>query len=164
MTTRPHSADLEALIEALIAGGVDLIIVGGAAGVLHGAPVMTQDLDIVHDRSPENVARLLATLEGLDAIIRDPGGRELRPSEADLTSGGQLRLLTRHGPLDVLGALHDGRGYVDLLPHSVVRGDADLQVRVLDLSTLIEVKASTGRARDRITVPVLMALQDETDS
>jgi hypothetical protein len=35
------------------------VVIGGMAGVLHGAPIATKDLDIVHRRTPENVGRLL---------------------------------------------------------------------------------------------------------
>ena len=55
----PGRADLDALVAALVDAGVDFIVVGGAAAVLHGAPTSTVDLDIVHRRSEENVARLL---------------------------------------------------------------------------------------------------------
>jgi hypothetical protein len=44
---------------------VDFIIVGGAAAVLHGAPVTTADLDIVPEQSDANVARLLGLLRDL---------------------------------------------------------------------------------------------------
>ena len=44
---RPSEADLEGLLRALGRGGVDFVLVGGAAAVLHGAPTTTQDLDIV---------------------------------------------------------------------------------------------------------------------
>lgn len=50
----PPSADLDALIEALLGAGVEFIVVGGAAAILHGAAVTTQDLDIVHRRTADN--------------------------------------------------------------------------------------------------------------
>jgi hypothetical protein len=159
--THPRQADLEALLEALNAAGVEFIVVGGAACVLLGAPVTTLDLDIVHRRTPENVARLQALLTELDAQSRDPAGRELRPTAELLLGPGQLNLTTRFGPLDPLGQLHDGRGYEELLPHSVELEDGDLRLRVLDLATLIEVKSRTGRAKDRLVVPVLLALEHE---
>jgi hypothetical protein len=37
----------------------------------------------------------------------------------------------------------------------------DLQLRVIDLRTLIEIKSSTGRARDRLVLPILLALLRE---
>ena len=114
--SHPNSADLGELISALCAGGVDFIVVGGAAAVLHGAPVTTLDLDIVPDQSVANVGRLLEVLRTLDARIRDPARRDLRPDERLLSGTGQVLLTTRLGPLDVLCRLHDGRGYAELLP------------------------------------------------
>lgn len=42
--------------------------------------------------------------------------------------------------------------------------DDDLRVRVLDLETLIEIKRHVGRARDRLQLSLLLALQEERDS
>ena len=156
----PKTADLEALLAALSAAGVEFIVVGGAAAVIHGAPVTTEDLDIVHRRTPENVERLMSVLDRLDAIHREIGDRRVKPTAIHLSGQGQLNLSTNLGPLDPLCALHDGRGYEELLPHSEVVTDQELTVRVIDLDTLIEIKASTGRARDQIVVPVLVALRD----
>jgi hypothetical protein len=80
-----------------------------------------------------------------------------------LTSGGQLNLLTTLGPLDLLGRLHDGRGYFELMPHSEVLSDGDRRVRVVDLPTLIEIKTSAGRAKDRLVLPMLLALLRERE-
>jgi hypothetical protein len=48
---------------------VDFVLVGGAAVVAHGSTLMTQDLDIVYRVEPDNVRRLLAALEELDAYV-----------------------------------------------------------------------------------------------
>lgn len=156
--SHPQQADLQALIDALLDAGVEFIVVGGAAAVLHGAPTMTQDLDIVHRCTAENVKRLKVLLDQLDAYVREPGSRRLRPSAADLSAGGQLNLTTTLGPLDPLGRLHDGRGFDELLPHSEVVQDEGRSVRVIDLVTLIEIKSEAGRARDRLVLPLLLAL------
>ena len=37
--------------------------------------------------------------------------------------------------------------------------DDKLRVRVVDLDTLIEIKRSTGRARDMLVVPLLLAIK-----
>ena len=63
--------------------------------MLHGAPITTQDLDLVHSRSPENVQRLLALLQRLDTTLRDSRG--LRPTAELLSSSGQLLLSTSLG-------------------------------------------------------------------
>ncbi len=138
-------------------------MVGGAAAVIQGAPITTQDIDIVHARSDDNVTRLLAVLDDLDAQVRDPAGRSL-PVHADALRGtGQSLLVTRLGRLGVLGALHDGRGYAELVGHTDVVELTGLKLRVLDLPTLIEIKANTGRAKDRLVVPVLLALARQRD-
>lgn len=162
--SHPRQADLEALIEALLDAGVEFIVVGGAAAVLHGALAATQDLDIVHRRTDDNIERLMRLLERLDAYVRQPGTRRLQPTAADLVAGEQLNLSTRLGPLDPLGKLHDGRGFDELLPHSESMEDGRLRIRVIDLPTLVEIKASAGRAKDKLVLPLLLArLRDRDD-
>jgi hypothetical protein len=53
-----------------IAAGVRFIVVGGAAAVIHGAPITTQDLDIVPDQSSDGIDRLADALVRLDACFR----------------------------------------------------------------------------------------------
>ena len=155
----PGDADLEALLQALVDAQVEFIVVGGAAAILHGAPTATQDLDIVHRRTPENVERLLALIERLDGHFREAGNRRLRPRREHLAGTGQLDLSTTLGPLDPLGTLHDGRGFEELATHTTVFEDGSMRLRVLDLDTLIEVKSTTGREKDRLLLPVLLALR-----
>jgi hypothetical protein len=155
----PPTADLEALIRALDAAGVEFIVVGGAAAVIHGAPITTQDLDIVPRLDAEAQRRLLDALGALDARFRPVRfDRDIAPGPEHLAARGQLNLITKHGPLDVC-TLHDARGYDELLPHSRQIEDGDLRVRVVDLETLIEIKRATGRTRDAMVVPVLEALR-----
>ncbi len=155
--------DLEALLSELSDAGVDFVVVGGVAGILHGAPLATQDLDIVHRQAPQNISRLFDLLTRLDAKIRDPAGRLLRLDKDDLHGAGQLKLSTLLGPLDLLCQLHDGRTFEDLLPHSVEMTDGTLRLMVVDLDTLIEIKSGTGRARDKLALSMLLALRKEKD-
>jgi hypothetical protein len=157
----PEQADLESLLDALADAGVDFIVVGGAAAVLHGAPVTTQDLDIVHRTDAKNTERLMTLLTALDARVRDLAGRDIRPDPAALQGSGQIRLTTRRGPLDLLCSLHDGRGYAELLPHTEELTDGSLRLRVLDLPTLIAIKSGSGRVRDQLILPLLIALERE---
>ena len=156
----PNTADLEALLRELAAAGVEFIVVGGAAAVIHGAPITTQDLDIVPRQEPGDIERLLGVLERLDARFRPVRpGRDLPPTLEHLGGHGQLNLTTSYGPLDILLRLHDARGYAELLPRSREVADQDLRMRVLDLDTLIEIKRATGRARDALVLPLLLAIR-----
>ena len=86
------------LLEVLSQSGVEFIVIGGAAGVLHGAPVTTLDLDIVHRRTPENIAKLLDVLRQLGAYFHpDFAQRRLPPRESDLSGHGHLNMQTSMG-------------------------------------------------------------------
>jgi hypothetical protein len=124
--------------------------------------VTTVDLDIVHRRSPENVARLLGVLGDLDATYRhDPRG--LRPGESHLASPGHQLLTTTLGDLDCLGTVGEGRSYDDLLASAPEMDLGDgLVVHVIDLRTLIELKEQAGRPKDLAVLPVLRATLAET--
>lgn len=63
---------------------VELIVVGGVAAVLNGAPISTFDLDILYRMSGENLARLTAALAETDAVYRDPAGRRIVPDASRL--------------------------------------------------------------------------------
>lgn len=149
----------DAIIRGLHEAGVEFIVVGGMAAVLQRAPVLTEDLDIVHRRTPENVARLLAWLLAHDAYHRlDLAQRRLPPTEAALLGHGHLNLQTT---LDVLCELGEGEGYDEILADTIELQSGPLPIRVLGLSRLIAVKAKAGRPKDRAVLPVLVATLDE---
>jgi hypothetical protein len=162
MRSHPKEADLPALLEK---AGVEFIVVGGAAAVLQGAPITTNDLDIVHRKTPDNIARLLELMLQLDAIMRyDFAHRGLRPTAEMLAGRGQINLSTSLGPLDPLCQLDEGRGYDELLAHTETVIDEGRLLRVLDLPTLIEVKTKAGRPKDRVVLPILIATLQEREA
>lgn len=141
---------------------MDFIVVGGVCAVLHGAPLTTFDLDVVHSREPANLRRLLAALEELEARYRMPGRRRLRPAGSHLASAGHQLLMTRYGPLDLSGAIGAGRDYGALLPRTaLLRIGPRLRVRLLDLEALIKIKEETGAAKDKAVLPLLRRTLEE---
>lgn len=149
------------LLELLAEHEVDFVVVGMTAGILHGAPVTTLDLDIVHRRSSDNVARLLGALDALDAVYRHDT-RDLRPRESHLSGPGHQLLATTHGDLDCLGTIDESRGYDDLLAHSEeMTLSSGRRIRVLSLRALIDAKERAGRPKDLAALPVLRAILDE---
>lgn len=147
---------------------VDHIVVGGFAAVLHGAPTVTGDLDVMPRADDRNLALLIAALTDLETVVREPrsSGRRIQVTAEllDQTAksaavGGQLRLLTSAGPLDVLWRLHDGRGYEDLVTGSRLLQEDDLRVRVMGIDDLIAVKAAIGRPQDQAVLPYLREIR-----
>lgn len=150
-------------LTALTRHRVQFVVVGGVAAVLGGAPVSTFDLDIVHARTPDNVAALSAALLDLDARYRDPAGRVLRPEARALAGPGHHLLATTAGPLDVLGEIVGGATYETLLPRSEVVELEGAQIYVLGLAALIESKALLNRDKDRATLAILRRTLAERD-
>jgi len=144
------------VLQTLADHRVEFIVVGGVAAVLEGVPANTFDVDVVHCTSAENVARLMAALQEMQACYRYRP--ELRPNESHLSTMGHQLLQTRDCPLDVLGAIGKGRSYRDLLPHShPVKLSDTLTVPVLDLETQIAVKEELAGPKDLAVLPVLRA-------
>jgi predicted nucleotidyltransferase len=143
------------LLEVLVRHGVDFIIVGGVAASLEGAPVLTFDLDVVYETSPENTERLLQVLREIHARYRDPGGRQITP---DATRLGRNRLnlfTTDLGPFDVLPAVSGDLRFQDLLSRTNIHEVGGFEVRVLDLEAVIQAKEYANRDKDRAVLPVL---------
>ena len=151
----PSSVDLGAILEGLIEAGVDFILVGGLAAVVQGAPVTTMDVDIVHNQSPENIAKLLAFLKSIGAFHRRPDDKLIEPQEGDISGMGHALFTTRLGPIDVLAAIEEGRAYGDLVEHTVTIGFRNHTIRVLDLKILIQLKRASTNLKDKQRLPVL---------
>lgn len=54
--------DFSSLLQALVNGRVEFILVGGVAAVIHGSARLTVDVDIVYRRTTGNVERLISSL------------------------------------------------------------------------------------------------------
>ena len=153
---RKSKPDLLAILRTLTRHRVDFIIVGGVAAVLHGAPISTFDLDLVHRRDSDNIDRLLKALAVLEARYRTPGSAARKPDRSHLSSPGHQLLMTRAGPLDLLGTIGTGLGYDDLIRDAVeMRVGPGLKAHVLSLSALIRAKEELGHEKDTAVLAVL---------
>ena len=161
---KPSRPDFLLILRTLFAHDVEFIIVGGVCGVLHGAPISTFDLDLVHSRATDNIERLLKALQELDARYRDIGGRVIKPTQAKLSSAGHQLLITKCGPLDLLGEIGQHRDYDALIPDTVTMAMSDgLRVRVLTLEALIREKEDMARDKDKAVLAILRSTLEQRD-
>ncbi len=144
------------ILKLLESHGVEYVVVGGVAAVLHGAPVTTFDIDALMKVDEVNADRLLAALNVLDARYREHG--TLKPTRADILAGGHLLLMTNSGPLDILGFIGKGKRYEDFADAFSMIAVGDLSVRVLGIGALIEEKRALGRDKDLAVVRLLEAV------
>lgn len=148
-------------LELLARAKVEFVVVGMASAILQGAPMLTNDLDIVHRRTQENVNRLLQVLTELDAVYRTDR-RRLPPKASILLGPGHNLFSTRTGDLDCLGTIDEGLGYEELERDSIQIDLGDgVHCRALALERVIEVKRRAGRPKDLAALPVLIATADE---
>jgi len=159
----PGALQYRNLLQTLTDHAVDYIVVGGVGAVLQGASISTLDLDVVYSLEAGNLERLVSALEELDAVYRAQPERRLMPKFAHLAAGGHNLLITRFGPLDVLGSAGNGRMYRDLKPHSTPTDlGGGLVVPILDLETLIAIKEEVGGEKDLAVLPILRRALEES--
>jgi len=119
---------------------VRYVVIGAQAAVIHGVPLLTEDLDITPARDPENLERLAAALRELEALLRSPTDPEgvAFPIDARMLSTAETwTLVTRVGDRIV-------RGWEDLV----------LAIRQLEAGSTAEVRVLRGGAEQTLRVTV----------
>lgn len=139
--------DVERLLTALVAFGVEFVVVGGIAVVLHGRQRATFDLDICYDRSQHNARALLRALNALHATLR--GDATFPPDVRALPLGDVFTFRTEAGNLDCLAAPDGTTGFDDLAPNAVIADLGGCSVRLTSLDDVIRMKEASGRKPNR---------------
>jgi hypothetical protein len=143
--------DLRALLEALSESGVHFVIIGGVAVGAHGYVRGTEDLDLVPDPDPENLARLMEALRELESTLPTVGDRPF-DSTTDagvIRRGGNVTAMTRFGELDVVQRARGVPSFTQLDEDAVDSELLGIPVRVCSLSRLREMKKAQDREQDR---------------
>lgn len=151
--------NLHLLIQRLADSGVDFVIVGGFASVLHGSSYVTEDLDICAVLSPENIERLRVAFGDLKPVHRMTHKKlsflEHPAAGAPLAN---LYLETGAGVLDVLGSVLGLGGYEALASNAIEVPLFGRKCRVVALEDLIRAKEAMGREKDLLTAKELRAI------
>ena len=155
----------EEILRVLEAHGVGCVLIGGFAAVIHGSPYLTNDVDIVPADDPENLRRLSDALRELHAKVwtaSEPQGIAFDHSPKSLGEVRVWNLVTDHGRLDLTFAPSGTDGYADLVrdaTHLLVLG---VGVNVASLADIIRSKEAADRDKDRLVLPVLRRLAEES--
>lgn len=148
------------MLERLVRTGVDFVIVGGYAGVIHGCTYVTQDVDICCDFAPANLLALQRAVSDLHPVHRMTPGRQ--PLELTLENAGEFRNLYLDTDLGHLDCLSEVQG---IGPYEYVRQASQtieaegVQLRVLTIDALITAKEAMHRPRDREALRQLKAIR-----
>jgi hypothetical protein len=148
--------------------GVAYVLIGGYAALLHGSTLPTTDIDITPRRDRENLTKLVAALNELDARIRVSADDEplpFRTSPESLSTVTVLNVAPKFGDLDlVVQPAGFPTGYEGLAPDATVETIAGVDVRVATLDDVIASKEAAGRDKDFIALPLLIALRNQRES
>jgi predicted nucleotidyltransferase len=155
----------ERMLAVLTEHGVRFVLVGGFAAVIYGSPYLTTDVDVVPEWSKENLERLSAALESMHARVwtaSESAGVAFNHDAASLGGADMWNLVTDHGRLDLTFVPSGTAGYEDLSRDAVHLRILGVDVEVASLADVIRSKEAAGREKDRVVLPVLRRILDES--
>lgn len=158
---------LERVLGALARAGVRYLVVGGVAVVLHGYLRTTADLDLVVGLEPENVRRAVGAFRdlgfeprvpvGLDAFA-DPHERQRWVTEKNATV---FTLWHADEPGFVVDLfVEEPFDFESRYERSASARVGAVDVRVLALDDLVEMKRAVGRPQDLQDIEALLDLDE----
>lgn len=142
--------DFRDMLQALVACGVEFVIVGAHALATHGLPRATGDIDILVRPSDENADRVMAALARFGAPVEAHG-----VTKGDFATPGrvyQLGLPPRR--IDLLTEI-TGVSFEEAWRTRVKINLGGVDVSVLGLACLLKNKRATGRDKDLLDVRTL---------
>jgi len=154
----------KALLSRLKEQKVEFVIIGGVCGVLHGASLVTLDLDICCRFSRENLRRIETAVKDLHPRHRLTANK--LPLELTDELCGSLKNIYLNTDLGILDCLSDVAGigdYEQVLQQSIPHGMSYGEFRILNLDALIAAKSAVGRQKDLDAIRLLQAIKEKRE-
>jgi hypothetical protein len=156
--------DIGGLLAVLARHGVDYVVIGGVAIQAHGHRRTTMDLDLMPGPSSENLTRLGAALDELEAR---PAEASREQPEIPISDPERLAvaavvppLLTCHGQIHILKEPKGARAFEELRKTALVVEVAGVDVAIVSLDDLIRMKKAAGRPIDIEDIAALTEAED----
>jgi hypothetical protein len=151
---------LKTLLGRLVQQDVDFVVIGAYASVVHGATLVTHDVDICCSFTSRNLLKLQTALADLHPIHRlTPKQVALALTPAQTRDLKNLYLKTDLGVIDCLGEVLGVGNYAAVKRQSVIIEMEFGKCRVLGLEALIQAKRAMNRPRDRHALVQLEAIR-----
>ncbi|MGD1085817.1 MAG: hypothetical protein ABSA47_13860 [Verrucomicrobiota bacterium] len=152
----------KALLRRLLAQNVEFVVIGGVCGILHGAELVTFDLDICCRFSRENLRRIETAVKDLNPHHRLTANKlplELTDELCDRLKN--IYLTTDLGILDCLGEVSGLGDYEQVLRRSITQQMSYGKLQILSLDALIVAKEAAGREKDLYATRLLRAIKPQ---
>ncbi len=124
---------------------LELILVGNAGAVLHGAPVTTQDLDFLFRETPRNLQKVKQLAIELEVAVTMPA----------VPMSNVRRLVGLPVDVDLLTHVSGSPKFESLRSRAERKVVAGEEVLVASLADIIAAKRAAGRPKDLAVLPVL---------
>ncbi len=152
------------LLSRLKRQDAEFVIIGGVCGVLHGASLVTLDLDICCPFTRENLRRIEAAVKDLHPRHRLTANKlPLQLTDHLCDTLKNLYLNTDLGILDCLSEVLGIGGYEQVLRQSVFHTLSYGEFRILNIDALIASKMAAGRDKDLSAVKLFQAIKEKKD-
>jgi len=147
--------DAERILRALAEHKVDYVLIGGLAVQTHGHVRTTNDADLIPAPEPANLERLAAALRSLGAKVVNPGAERTEITAEMLPRATIWQFTSRDGGIDVMHEVPGGRSFAELSKGALHVRLGDIEVPVVGLDDLIQMKLARGRPLDLADVASL---------
>lgn len=131
------------VLNALQQEGVDYVLIGGFAIVLHGSSRFTEDMDIFIRNTEKNIERLR---KALNSVFNDDSISEITSQEI------QNYAVIRYGTaedfyIDIIGNIGEKFSYDDILSEEIIV--EGVKIKIATIESLYKLKEKTYRAVDQ---------------
>jgi hypothetical protein len=145
----------ERIFAVLAAHDVSYVVVGGLAVQVHGHVRTTNDLDLIPEPTPANLARLAQALHELQARVLNEGSEGTAIDARMLPRATLWQFATSAGDIDVL---HDAPGaaqFADLRERALEVELDELRIPFASREDLIRMKRAAARPVDLADIAAL---------
>jgi predicted nucleotidyltransferase len=155
-------SDLQRLLQRLDDAGIEFVLVGGYAAMLHGSSLLTRDVDVCAVLTPDTIERLRDAFREMHPVHRLSSPKQ---SFLDVPESGatleNLYLDTDLGTLDLLSRITGVGDYARVARDAVEVELFGQRVRAISLDDLIAAKEALGRDKDLIAAKELRAIREK---
>ncbi len=145
---------------------VDYVVVGGVAVVLHGVVRLTADLDLMVELKENNLKKFLSVMKELGYTPRVPVKAEsfldpaLRTSWIKEKNMEVFSFYNPRLPLNLIDIfIHEPISYEEIKNTSVTIKAGNVNIPLVSIENLIELKKISGRPQDRADIKALKRLK-----
>jgi len=163
-------ASIKAILHALNHAEIRFLIAGGVAVNIHGYQRLTNDLDLIIQLDRENILNALGALKKLGyqpsipVTAEDFANPKQRKEWIESKNMQVLPLVSKQHPettLDIF--VHEPFDFDNEYHQAeLIELDRNLQVKLITIQTLIDMKNVTGRTRDKDDIQHLQIIAEET--